>query len=208
MSLPHPNRFKTNTEASHQQRPHHLLAAWMRAPLKIGAVVPSSRRLSRAMADEVDLSCPGAVIELGAGTGVVTHALLAAGIPNDRLIVIERDPRLYAPLVSHFPHVDIVCGDALQLRQLIAGRGISQVSALVSSLPLLGMPKDIRLAVEQQMLGLLVESGGRLIQFTYGPGSPISVAQLHKFNVSGRRIKFVMANIPPAHVWVYQPKTS
>jgi len=71
---------------------------WLRAPHRIGAVAPSSRFLARAMATQVDLRRPGPVIELGGGTGSVTKALLEAGLPVERLIVVERDVRLYKML--------------------------------------------------------------------------------------------------------------
>lgn len=185
---------------------YHFIAAWVRAPMKMGAVVPSSRKLSSALAEQVDRNNLGMVVELGAGTGVVTHALLHEGIGSDRLLVVERDPRLFGVLSSHFHHLRVVCGDAMALQQLLREQKVDKVNAIVSSLPLLGMPKEIRNAIEQEMLATICAHGGRIIQFTYGPNSPITVANLKRFQVVGRRVKFVMANIPPAHIWVYQPK--
>src|SRR5712691_1725852 len=63
---------------------------WLKAPHHIGAVAPSSRFLARAMATQVDLRRLEPVIELGGGTGSVTKALLEAGLPVDRLVVVER----------------------------------------------------------------------------------------------------------------------
>ena len=80
----------------------HFVAAWVRSPLKMGAALPSSRSLSRAMAAQVDMSRDGAVIELGAGTGVVTQALIEAGVSRDKFLVIERDKKLHALLHSIF----------------------------------------------------------------------------------------------------------
>lgn len=185
------------------QRRRHFLAAWMRSLLKVGAVVPSSRRLSSAMAGEVDVNATGMVVDLGAGTGVMTSALLYAGVRPERMVVVERDPKLHALLVAHFPQLRVICGDAMQLRQLLAEHGIGNISAIVSSLPLLGMPKEVRHTVESQMLELVQATGATLVQFTYGPQSPVSVEQLHKHHVVGRRKKFIMANIPPAQVWAY-----
>lgn len=185
---------------------YHFLAAWVRAPMKMGAVVPSSRRLAATLAEQVDMTRPGTVIELGAGTGVVTHALLHAGVKPERFLVVERDPKLHGILAAHYHHLKILCGDAMELRSLLAEQKVDKVNAIISSLPLLGMPKEIRHAIEQEMLSIICEQGGRIIQFTYGPATPISVANLKKFHVIGRRVKFVMANIPPAHVWVYQMK--
>jgi len=187
----------------HPARRHHFLAAWVRSPFKIGGLLPSSRALARAMAVGVDVKKPGAVIELGAGTGVVTHALLQAGIAPGRLVVIERDEKLHAIMSSQFPHLNILCADAITLDTVLAGAGVTKINSIVSSLPLLSMPKAVRQAIEHQM-ATLIGHDGCIVQFTYGPTSPISAQQMHKYHLHGRRMKLVMANIPPAHVWVYR----
>ena len=187
----------------HRTRSHHFIAAWIRSPLKIGACLPSSRSLARAMAAEVDIRTPGAVVELGAGTGAVTQALLQAGIAPDKLIIIERDERLHALMSKQFPQLNVVCADAAKMDAVLREAGVKQVSAIVSSLPLLSMPKQVRRLIEHQMLTMIGESGV-LIQFTYGPKSPISRDNLRRHHLHGRRAKLVVANVPPAHVWVYQ----
>ncbi len=75
-------------------RHRKFLAAWVRAPLRMGAIIPSSKSLARAMAKQVDPDQPGMVIELGAGTGAITQALLDSGLAPSRMLVIERDPQL------------------------------------------------------------------------------------------------------------------
>ncbi len=175
----------------------------MRSPLKIGAFLPSSRSLARAMAAEVDIEKPGAIIELGAGTGAVTHALLQAGIAPERLVVIERDERLHALMSAQFPHLNVLCADAAHMDTVLDATGATQINAIVSSLPLLSMPRPVRQAIEHHM-ATLIGDDGILIQFTYGPKSPISRSQMHKYQLQGKRMKLVMANVPPAHVWVYR----
>ena len=68
--------------------------AWMAAPLRAGAQVPSGRGLAKAMAAAVDPEAPGVVVELGPGTGAITSALIERGIAPERLILIEADPQL------------------------------------------------------------------------------------------------------------------
>jgi phosphatidylethanolamine/phosphatidyl-N-methylethanolamine N-methyltransferase len=184
-------------------RPHHFIAAWIRSPLKMGAFLPSSRSLARAMAAEVNLDIPGAIVELGAGTGAVTQALLQAGIEPLRLVVIERDEKLHALMSTQFPQLNVVCADAAEMDTVLHGMDVKRISAIVSSLPLLSMPKRVRQAIEHQMLTLIGEEGV-LVQFTYGPRSPIGRPQLRKYKLHGKRRKLVMANVPPAHVWVYR----
>jgi phosphatidylethanolamine/phosphatidyl-N-methylethanolamine N-methyltransferase len=182
---------------------HHFIAAWIRSPLKMGAALPSSRILARAMAAEVDTSRDGAIVELGAGTGVVTHALLEAGIPRSRLLVVEREKKLHALLHSTFHDVRILCADALELENVIKQAGVQKVNAIVSSLPFISMPAAVRKGIQEQMAKAIGDDG-IIIQFTYGPKSPISASTLKRCGLEGKRTKLVLLNVPPAHVWVYK----
>ena len=76
-----------------------FIKRWLRQPLAMGAVMPSGPLLTKALALTAVREMQGRdghVIELGAGTGEVTKALLAAGIAPDRLALVERDPELVA----------------------------------------------------------------------------------------------------------------
>src|SRR5581483_7709712 len=114
---------------------------WLQAPGRIGAVAPSSRHLGRAMARQVAVNGSDPVIELGGGTGSVTRALLEAGIAPERLVVVEKDERLYRLLRARFPELRIVKGDARRRRRLLAPLGIGKAAAVVSSLPLISLPR-------------------------------------------------------------------
>lgn len=180
-----------------------FVAAIVRSPRTVGAIAPSSRWLARAMAKHVDGSKPGLVIELGAGSGVVTYALLEAGVKPENLLVVEREPVLCRMLVKHFPGVQVVEWDAMQLHEELERLGSPRVNAVVSSLPLLAMPITVREAIARQMLAA-VQGAGPLIQFTYGPKSPIRRKLLAKHQAKARRAALVMRNIPPATVWKYE----
>jgi phosphatidylethanolamine/phosphatidyl-N-methylethanolamine N-methyltransferase len=173
---------------------------WLRAPHRIGAVAPSSRFLARAMATQVDMRRPGPVIELGGGTGSVTKALLEAGLPVDRLIVVERDVRLYKMLRRRFPQLRVVLGDARHLVELLHPLGIDAVSAVVSSLPLFSMSKAMRRQIIDQSFALL-GGAGRFIQYTYSLTSPLAGRE---FGLRGRVAARVWLNFPPASVWNYR----
>src|SRR3546814_7400279 len=102
---------------------------WLRRPLRIGAVAPSSRELAEAMARLVPNPPQGPVIELGGGTGPVTAALLDAGIPPEQLYVIEREPQLHRHLVRRFPRAHVLCGDAAALTSLLHPLGVRDAAA-------------------------------------------------------------------------------
>src|SRR3546814_3954983 len=76
---------------------------------------------------QVDLAAPGAVIELGGGTGNVTAALLEAGVPPQDIAVVERDPVFARVIAARFPQVRVLQGDASELRRLLREAGIGPV---------------------------------------------------------------------------------
>ena len=180
-----------------------FLYNWLRAPLQTGAFMPSSGPLVRAMATQLDPVRTGVVVELGAGTGVVTKALLERGVPAERLVVIERSPEFCRLVGRKFPQVEVVRGDAQQLRKLLHHRGVGQVSAVVSSLPLLSLPFSTQRDIMRESVGAL-EPGGVFVQFTYGTRSPVQPALVRRLGLNGRPVARVWRNFPPAVVWCYR----
>jgi phosphatidylethanolamine/phosphatidyl-N-methylethanolamine N-methyltransferase len=183
-----------------------FLKRWLRRPLAMGAVVPSGPLLARALALTAVAEIAGRdghVIELGAGTGEVTKALLAAGIAPDRLALVERDPELAAFLRRHFRGPRIIEGDAARLPKLLAAEGVAKVAAVISGLPLLSLPSDVVTGIVHGVFEALPR-GAALVQFTYGPAPPVPRAlreSLHLVGAHGRRI---WRNVPPAVVWTFR----
>lgn len=176
-------------------------------PRRIGAAVPSSPSLARRMASHVIPGDRGFIVEVGAGTGAVTEALLERGVPPDRLIAVERSERLAEHLRRHFPHVNVVTGDAGDLRALLRHHGDlarEGVSAVISSLPLRSLPREEAARIAEEF-HVLLRPGGVLIQFTYSLAAK-SHWTLRRF----RRLhgSIVWRNLPPARVDVFQPTVS
>src|SRR5262249_38478475 len=96
-----------------------FLRRWLNNPMRVGAIAPSSRRLADEMAKLVPAGGHGWIIELGGGTGVVTAALLRAGIAAGRLVVIERDPLLHRFLRDRYPELHVILGDAARLADAV-----------------------------------------------------------------------------------------
>jgi phosphatidylethanolamine/phosphatidyl-N-methylethanolamine N-methyltransferase len=178
-----------------------ILKLWLKNPMKIGTVAPSSPELAGAMARHIPHQGDGYVVELGGGTGPVTRAILEAGVPPDRLIVIERDPLLHKHLAERYPNVRVLLGDAMHLQQLLRREGVAPVRAVVSSLPLLVMKKAIQHRIGAQIFAVL-EPDAPLIQFTYGLFSPLK--NRRRLGVSGGVKDRVLQNLPPASVWLYR----
>ena len=165
------------------------------SPRTVGAVCPSSPFLATSMAQEVNINDDGFVIELGGGTGNITKALLAHGVPPRKLITIERSPELAAYLSQKFPGIQVIKGDAGQLVTLL-GDCTRNINAIVSGLPFKSLPDDIVSAIKQQIQTLLQE-GGKFIQFTYD----LTLSELSfgsGFSVINSKIEW--RNLPPARI--------
>lgn len=184
-----------------------FMKLWLRRPASLGAVLPSSKSLGSAMAEAIDTPAPGAVVELGGGTGSITAALLESGVAPEDLVVIEREAALCRVLAARLPNVRIIQGDARRLKSLLREAGIGPVRAVVSGLPLLSLPGKTCIAIIAQALSVL-PADGVFVQFTYGPASPVSRALASHFNIKGDRASWVLDNLPPASVWRYYRGTA
>jgi phosphatidylethanolamine/phosphatidyl-N-methylethanolamine N-methyltransferase len=172
--------------------------AWLADPRRVGAIVPSSAALAEAMT--ADLWPPSApVIELGPGTGVVTRSIIARGIPENRLALIEYREDFVERLQREFPRAHVLCMDATRLRHVELFDG-ERAGAVVSGIPLLLMPAKAVLAVVEGAFEQL-RPDGAFYQFTYGRDAPIARSALERLGLSATRIGGTLANMPPAVVY-------
>ena len=182
-----------------------LFRQWLRDPLRTAAIAPSSRELAAAMIAELPPHTTR-VIELGGGTGALTRALLAHGIRGDALLVVELNEELHEYLHERFPAVRIALGDASELRAIAERCGFlaqGPADAVVSGLGLLAMPVAMQRAILAAGFACL-RPGGRFIQFTYGPQPPVVDAVVEALGLQVHRGDFVLRNVPPATVYVYE----
>ncbi len=177
-----------------------FIRSWIERPLSIGAVKPSSKALARTMARYVDPRSDGPIIELGPGTGPVTAALIEAGIAPSRLVLVEFNPTFCRLLHARYPEATLVQGDAYSLRRLLESRLPRPAAAVVSGLPLVTKPIEMRLRVLREAFDLMLP-GAPFVQFTYSVVSPLP-KRLGGF--SAEASERIWMNLPPARVWVYR----
>ena len=171
---------------------------WLQKPLRLAAANPSGVRLADAIAAFVDLSRPGPVLELGAGTGSLTRGLLRAGCQPERIIALEREPRLVTVLRRKFPAITVLEGDATRVDEHLAIRA-EQLCAVISSLPIKWFSASEQYAVVRPCLDRL-GSGCRFIQLTNAFSSPLARDQL---GIAGREVGRIWLNLLPAQIWCY-----
>lgn len=195
---------RTSTDPRDARRA--FLAAALRRPATMGAVAPSSPRLTRVLASVVPRAGRPVVVELGPGTGAVSAAIGERIPAAGRHLAVELDPGMVAYLQRTHPNLEIVHGDARRLGELLAERGVDHVDAVICGLPW-------ALFDEATQSGILTGIGdaigqtGAFTTFAYLQGMALPAAR--KFRATLRRTfdevvvsATVWRNMPPAFVYV------
>ena len=172
--------------------------SWISDPLRVAAVAPSGDHLARMMTQDIRPS-DGPVLELGAGTGAFTRALIARGISESELTLVEYGSDFMRMLQFRHPQARVLWMDASQLAQYDLFDG-APVGAVISGLPLLSMsPRKVMLILSSAFKYL--RSGGAFYQFTYGPRCPVPRPILDRLGLKAVRVGGTVRNLPPASVY-------
>lgn len=182
-----------------------LLKQFLRHPLQVGAIAPSSEALCKELVSFLELGNARAVAELGPGTGVVTKEAIKQCAPDTRFFAVELDKQICEEFKTTLPDVDILNANACELDKLCQAEGIKELDAVVSGLPWASFPASL----QQDILSAVVKSlkkGGKFSTFAYLQGMVLP---------SGRRFRkllekefsevtlspVVWKNLPPAIVY-------
>jgi phospholipid N-methyltransferase len=178
-----------------------MMKAFLTQGKRIASFAPSSRFMARKILDGIDWATTRTIVELGAGTGPITAAMVKAAHPDTRLVVIELDPTLCGRLRDRFrgtPNVDVVLGDATKFGELLAERGIPKVDHVLSGLPLPSFPAPARDSILETS-ARTITNGGTFRQLTV---MPMIYYKLYRRYFEDVRFRFVPFNLPPGGVYV------
>jgi phosphatidylethanolamine/phosphatidyl-N-methylethanolamine N-methyltransferase len=180
--------------------PAMFFRRWLANPLQMGSVVPSSRALCARIVRQTRRAPDEAVLELGAGTGVISRALIESGVPPDRLFVVEIVPAMAGHLRRVLPGAQVIEGNARDLTELIPAEWHGRIGTVVCGIPLVLLPRTEQRVLVDAMQA--VAPGRGFLHFSYCATSPISRSYL---GLTGRREAWTPLNFPPASVWRYTP---
>lgn len=171
---------------------------WLKAPLRVGAIRPSSARLADAISVGLGAQS-GPVIELGPGTGVMTRAILERGVAPGNLAAIELGTRFAENLRARHPDILVIQGDAGDIARL-SPFAPGEVEMVVCGLPLISLPSDL---VERILIGSFAQLApdGCFRLFTYGPRCPVRGSLLMRQGLRATKISRTLRNLPPAVVY-------
>jgi phospholipid N-methyltransferase len=119
---------------------------FLKHPLAVGSIVPSSPFLIRSMLSQVPWDQVRVVVEYGPGTGNVTREILSRLAPGATLLAIEMNEEFVHELRRRLPdpRLQVVHGSAADVRAILRRFGFTAADSIISSLPFANMPIALR----------------------------------------------------------------
>lgn len=179
-----------------------FLRAFLKNPMKVGAIAPSSPELAAEMLDGMRPDDDNIVLELGVGTGAITKYLQEIISSKQAYLGIELDENLVKSLKTKFDDLNIVCGNAADAYRIHQESGLGKVRYLVCCLPFVSLPKEVSESVLLEIEKFMDEGCEfRMFQYAHGYYLPPAI-KLREFlrNRYGttKRSPLVLKNVPPA----------
>jgi phospholipid N-methyltransferase len=177
-----------------------FLREFLRHPQQVASIIPSSRFLERRMIVSAGIRTAHTVVELGAGTGGTTRAILRELPANGRLLVIEINSRFCA-LLRRIQDARLIIhrGSALELPHAIALHGLPAPDVIVSGIPFSTMSHSAGARIMQAVTSAL-DRGGRFVAYQVSK----QVDDLASPLFGAAQVELELFNIPPMRVYRWE----
>ncbi len=181
-----------------------LFQEFLKHPLQIGSIVPSSRFLEQRILEAAAVASARTVIELGSGTGSTTRAILRAMPADARLLSIEINPHLHA-LVECIDDDRLIAhlGSAFELKKIISIYGLDAPDAVISGIPFSTMGENEGSQVIEAISSLLAPNG-RFVAYQVSK----RVVSLCQPFLGPEREVVELLNVPPMRVYLWKKNTA
>jgi len=182
----------------------HFFKRFLRNPVAVGAITPSSQHLAKAMIDDLNLKPGDVILELGPGSGAFTHRIQQI-IPNkEDYIGIEKDKHFVKMLNDHFPEMRIINDRAENAPNIIEQHGLAKPKVIISSLPFANKKESARNQIIRSLQSIMApDSIFRTYQYAHAYPF-LSAIQFRRTmrEIFGQhsRSTVVLRNLPPAYV--------
>ncbi len=182
---------------------------FVRHPGSVGAVMPSSRFLARALVGEPELQAGDVVLEYGPGTGPMTEVIDRVLPEGVTYLGIELDEGFCKLLSARFPEREFHCGSVADVEQILVERGLARPKLIISGLPFASLPAEVQKGVVEGTHAVLREDG-QFRTFQYVHAFRMNTAKRFRAAMAAKfahfeRSRSVLRNVPPAYVLAYRP---
>jgi phospholipid N-methyltransferase len=179
-----------------------FIQEFLKHPLRIGSIVPSSRYVERRIVTVAGIASANVVVELGAGTGGITRAILRAMPQNAKLLCIEINPRFHS-LLKNIEDDRLIAhlGSAHELEEILFSYDLDAPNVVISGIPFSTMRRSTGTQILNAISSQLTLNG-RFIAYQVSN----RVATLCQPILGSGQTSIEFLNIPPIRIFQWEKK--
>jgi phospholipid N-methyltransferase len=201
-TLKGPRRFVRRAMRRSPSPRWQFLRGFLKHPVMVGSIIPSSRVLIDKMLAPVDWKNTDVFVEYGPGVGTFTRPVLERLGENAKLITIDTNSDFTKYLRESIddPRLVAVTGSAADVEKILKDHGFEKADYVLSGLPFSTLPpgvgSDIARATAQ-----VIRSGGAFLVYQFSP-KVFDFIEPH-FEQIDRGFEWI--NVPPARLfWAWR----
>ena len=182
-----------------------FLRGFLKHPVMVGSIIPSSNVLIEKMLGPVDWSNTKLFVEYGPGVGTFTRPILDKLGADATLITIDTNAEFTGYLKDAIddPRLVAVTGSAADVEKILADRGFDHADFVLSGLPFSTLPPGVGDAIGEAT-AKVIRPGGAFLVYQFSP----KVLDFIKPWFERIERGFEWINVPPATLfWAWrEPK--
>ena len=147
-----------------------FFSGFLKHPVMVGSIVPSSDKLIRKMLAPVDWANCSLFVEYGPGVGTFCRPILDQLAPDAKLIAIDTNEDFvgYLRRTITDSRFSAVSGSAADVGQIIADHGYESADYILSGLPFSTLPPGVGSAIGEATHAAL-RPGGAFLVYQFSP---------------------------------------
>lgn len=202
LSAEQARRERTFTRAGEGDPRWQFLRGFMKHPVMVGSIIPSSAVLIDKMLDPVDWANCKLFVEYGPGVGTFTQRILDRLSPDATLITIDTnaDFTSYLGRKIRDNRLIAVTGSASQVGTIMLDCGFGSADFILSGLPFSTLPPGVGAKIARETAAAL-RPGGAFLVYQFSP----KVRQFLAPHFERIDRGFEWRNVPPATMfWAWK----
>lgn len=179
-----------------------FLRGFLKNPVMVGSVIPSSRVLIEKMLKPVDWQSTRLFVEYGPGVGTFTRPILDLLPPDATLVTIDTNPDFTAYLKESIDDSRLVAvtGSAADVAKILADRDLGKADYVLSGLPFSTLPPGVGDDIAEATASV-IRPGGAFLVYQFSP----KVKDFIDPHFERIERGFEWVNVPPATLfWAYR----
>ena len=179
-----------------------FLRGFLKNPVMVGSVIPSSRILIDKMLGPVDWAATKVFVEYGPGVGTFTRPILELLGDDATLVTIDTNPEFTDFLKRDIDDERLVAvtGSAADVERILEERGFAHADYVLSGLPFSTLPPGVGAEISAAT-SRVIRPGGAFLVYQFSPKVLNFIKPVFERIERG----FEWINVPPATLfWAYR----